>query len=269
MPGSDSLFAGSVPETYERLLVPLIFESCAEDVANRLQRVEPGDVLEIAAGTGVVTRAIARALPRARIVATDLNQPMLDRAVLRQPSGDRISWRQADAQALPFADATFDAVVCQFGVMFFPDKIKTYREALRVLRPGGCFLFNVWGALSENEFAYVVTEALADIFPDSPPDFLARVPYGYHNVQNICEQLAEAGFTRIDFETIQKTSRALSASDPAFAFCQGTPLRSDIEARDSSRLDGATQAVAKAIGRRFGYGPVEGRIQAHVLTAMR
>lgn len=269
MAGSDALFAGSVPEVYERLLVPLIFESYAEDLGNRLRPIEPKDILEIAAGTGVVTRAVARAVPHARIVATDLSQPMLDRAAVRQPADDRIAWRQADAQALPFGDGTFDVVVCQFGAMFFPDRTKAYREALRVLRPGGRLLFNVWDRLSENDFALVVTDALADVFPDSPPDFLARVPYGYYNVQNILEQLAEAGFTRIDFETVDKKSRAFTASDPAIAFCQGTPLRSDIEARDASRLDEATQAAAEAIGRRFGAGPVEGRIRAHVLTAAR
>ena len=269
MAGSDALFAGSVPEIYERTLVPLIFEPYAEDLAERLRIIEPRDILEIAAGTGAVTRAIAQALPHARIVATDLNQPMLDQAVVRQAADDRITWRQADAQALPFEEAMFDAVVCQFGVMFFPDKSKAYREALRVLRPGGCFLFNVWDRLIDNEFACVVTEALADVFPESPPDFLARVPHGYHDVQSIREQLAGAGFMRIDVETVQKKSRALTASDPAFAYCQGTPLRSDIEARDVSRLDDAAQAAADAIRRRFGAGPVEGRIQALVLTAAR
>src|SRR5947208_2456017 len=128
MAGRDTLFAGSVPETYERFLVPLIFESYAADLAERLRALEPADVLEIAAGTGVVTRAIARAHPRARIVATDLNQPMLDQAMARQSTGDRTTWRQADAEALPFDDATFDAVVCQFGAMFFPDRRKAYRE---------------------------------------------------------------------------------------------------------------------------------------------
>lgn len=172
MAGSDALFAGSVPEIYERYLVPLIFNSYATDLACRLTAVEACDVLELAAGTGVLTRAIAKAHPLARIVATDLNQPMLDQAMARQRVDDRVFWRQADAQALPFADETFDAVFCQFGVMFFPDKVGAYREVLRVLKPLGQFLFNVWDRISENEFALVVTDALATIFPDRPTDFL-------------------------------------------------------------------------------------------------
>jgi ubiquinone/menaquinone biosynthesis C-methylase UbiE len=152
MVASDKLFAGSVPEIYDRLLVPLIFESYALDLAGRLAEAGPRDVLETAAGTGVLTRALAARLPgEARIVATDLNQPMLDRATARQPSDGRIAWRQADALALPFPDEGFDAVACQFGAMFFPDKVRGYEEARRVLKPGGRFLFNVWDRISENE----------------------------------------------------------------------------------------------------------------------
>jgi SAM-dependent methyltransferase len=268
MAGSDALFAGSVPAIYERLLVPLIFESYAADLADRVSAGEPLDVLEIAAGTGVVTRAMARACPHARIVATDLNQPMLDQAMARQPAGGRTTWQQADAQALPFADKTFDAVVCQFGAMFFPDRVKAYREALRVLREGGCFLFNVWDHLRDNEFAWVVTEALAGVFPDSPPDFLARVPYSYCDVQTIGAELAAAGFGTTTADTIAKKSRAPTAKDAAIAFCQGTPLRGEIEARDASGVEEATDAAAGAIARRFGAGPVEARIQAHVLKAI-
>src|SRR5262249_42591898 len=166
---TDKLFAGSIPEIYDRLLVPLIFESYARELAAQVASVEPQDVLETAAGTGVLTRAIAARLPtQARIVATDLNQPMLDRAAQRQADDSRITWRQADALALPFEDQSFDVVACQFGAMFFPDKAQGYREACRVLKRGGHFFFNVWDRISENEFADVVTEALARIFPKDP-----------------------------------------------------------------------------------------------------
>jgi ubiquinone/menaquinone biosynthesis C-methylase UbiE len=169
MVATDKVFAGSIPQIYDRFLVPLIFESYALDLAGRLAETEPQDVLEMAAGTGVLTRAIAsRIAVRARIVATDLNQPMLDHAKGRMSRDDHIEWRQADAQDLPFADQSFDVVVCQFGVMFFPDKLQAYREARRVLKPGGHFLFNVWDQISENEFADVVTEALAVVFPHDP-----------------------------------------------------------------------------------------------------
>jgi len=166
MAATDKLFAGSIPEIYDQFLVPLIFKSYALDLAERLARAEPQRVLETAAGTGVLTRAIASRLPaHTSIVATDLNQPMLNHAEARQPHDRRISWQQADALALPFEDQGFDVVACQFGVMFFPDKVQGYREALRVLNPGGHFFFNVWDRISENQFADVVTEALATLFP--------------------------------------------------------------------------------------------------------
>lgn len=183
---TDRLFAGSIPEIYDRLLVPLIFESYARDLAERVAKVKPRDVLETAAGTGALTRTIASRLPaHARIVATDLNQPMLDHAAAKQPRDHRIMWQQADALALSFEDQRFDVVACQFGVMFFPDKVQGYREARRVLKPGGHLLFNVWDQIAENEFAGVVTQALAAVFPHDPPDFMARTPHGYFDVERI------------------------------------------------------------------------------------
>ena len=167
----DTVFAGSIPSLYDRYLGPLIFEPYAQDLANRLSALNAGRVLETAAGTGIVTRALMRSLPTSvSVVATDLNQPMLDHAA-EQVSSSRVSWQKADAQALPFPDGAFDAVVCQFGVMFFPDKQKAYREARRVLKPGGRFIFNVWDKIEHNEFADLVTTAVADMFPNDPRAF--------------------------------------------------------------------------------------------------
>jgi ubiquinone/menaquinone biosynthesis C-methylase UbiE len=270
MVATDKLFAGSIPEIYDRFLVPLIFESYARDLAARLAGVKPRDLLETAAGTGVLTRAIASRLAAdVRIVATDLNQPMLDHAAAKMNTEDRITWRQADALALPFGDQSFDAVVCQFGAMFFPDKVLGYKEARRVLKPGGHFIFNVWDRISENEFADVVTEALATVFPQDPPRFMARIPHGYHDVAKLREELAVAGFASISIETRGDISKAPSPRDPAIAYCQGTPLRNEIEARDPTGLEAATQACTEALARRFGNGPVEGRIRAHVISAVR
>jgi ubiquinone/menaquinone biosynthesis C-methylase UbiE len=265
---TDKLFAGSIPETYDRFLVPLIFESYARDLAERLARVEPREVLETAAGTGVLTRAMASRLPaQARIVATDLNQTMLDHAQKRSHDG-RITWRQADALALPFEDQSFDIVACQFGAMFFPDKLQGYREARRVLKRGGRFFFNVWDQISENEFADVVTQALATLFPQDPPRFMARIPHGYHDVKKIREELTAAGFKEISIATVEGKSRASSPREPAIAYCEGTPLRNEIDARDASRLADATKTAAEALERRFGTGPIEGRIRAHVIAAV-
>lgn len=270
MESTDRQFAGSIPELYDRFMVPLIFEPYARDLAERLAGAGSRDILEVAAGTGVVTRAMAARLPRqARIVATDLNQPMLDYAATRQSGDERITWQQANAEALPFEDGRFDAVVCQFGAMFFPDKPKAYREARRVLKPDGLFLFNMWDRIEDNEFAQVVTEAVGQLFPTDPPLFLARTPHGHHDVARIRDDLAAAGFTRIAVDTIEHRSRAAAPDGPAFAYCQGTPLRNEIEARDASRLAEATRVATTALARRFGSGAIDGRIKAHIVTARR
>jgi ubiquinone/menaquinone biosynthesis C-methylase UbiE len=269
MVASDKVFAGSIPELYDRFLVPLIFEPYARDLADLIAQAEPKTVLEIAAGTGVVTRAMAARLPaQARLTVTDLNQPMLDHAKARLPDA-RIEWKQADALALPFADESFEAVVCQFGAMFFPDKVQGYREARRVLKPGGRFFFNVWDRISENDFADVVAGALAAVFPDDPPRFMERTPHGYHDVEQIRRELDAAGFTDIAIEAVDHRSRAASPRDPAIAYCQGTPWRNEIEARDATRLEEATQRSAEAVAQRFGNGAVDGRIRAFVITAIR
>ena len=269
-PDADKVFTGSIPKLYETHLVPMIFEPYAADLANRLASRSLARVLEIAAGTGVVTRKLAAVLPESVfIVATDLNQPMLD---LASEVGTQrpVEWRQADAMQLPFPDATFDAVVCQFGVMFFPEKSKAFSEARRVLRPDGVFIFNAWDRIEDNEFADTVTRALESMFPDNPPRFMARTPHGYHDLAIIERDLAGGGFTapaRID--TVTARSRAASPRIPAIAICQGTPLRNEIEALDASRLGEATDVAEKAIARRFGNGAVDGKIQAHVVTIER
>ena len=268
MSATDKLFAGSIPEIYDTYLVPLIFEAYASDLARRVAEAAPVRVLETAAGTGVVTRALAPLLEKgARYVVSDLNQPMLERAASRQDADERIVWRQADALHLPFEQGSFDAVCCQFGVMFFPDQIAGYREALRILRPRGRFLFNVWDRIEDNDFAHVVTEAASAIFPRDPPRFLARTPHGYHDVELIHAELRKAGFSAIEIVTLQQTSDAQTARDPAIAYCQGTPLRNEIETRDPQGLQRVTDRAAEAIAKKHGEGPVSGKIQAHVIVA--
>ena len=265
---SDKVFAGSIPKLYDDGMVPLIFAGYAEDLAQKIASLSPTAVLETAAGTGVVTRALAPRLSAdARYVVTDLNQPMLDHAAAigtKRP----VDWRQADAMQLPFGDRMFDAVACQFGVMFFPDKAAAFAEARRVLRPGGVFLFNVWDRIEENEFADAVTGALARLFPEDPPRFLARTPHGYCDSATIRNNLANGGFTASpQISAVAARSRARSARDPAVAYCQGTPLRNEIEARDASLLELATDRATQAIASRHGEGPVAGKIQAHVIVA--
>lgn len=266
-PDSDKVFTGSIPRLYETYLVPLIFEPYAADLVNRLASRSLTRVLEIAAGTGVVTRNLASVLPEGvSIVATDLNQSMLDMASA-VGTKRHVEWRQADALQLPFPDGTFDAVVCQFGVMFFPERSKAFSEARRVLRSGGVFVFNVWDRIKANEFADTVTTALESLFPKDPPRFLARTPHGYYDRPTIERDLANGGFTASpEIGTVAARSRAESSRVPAVAYCQGTPLRNEIEARDASRLGEATDLAAEAIAQRFGRGAVDGKIQAHIVT---
>jgi len=266
----DATFAGSVPQLYEKYLVPLIFQPYAVDIADRVAARRPGRVLELAAGTGVVTRRLASLLPvTTRIVATDLNQPMLDQAAA-MGAARAVEWQRADAMQLPFADGAFDAVVCQFGVMFFPGKAAAFAEARRVLATGGVLLFNVWDRIEENEFADTVTRALESVFPADPPRFMARTPHGHHDQAAIARDLAAGGFDRsAAFATVSARSSADSARTVAIAYCQGTPLRGEIEARDAARLGEATDAAEAALVARFGAGAVDGKIQAHVVTVER
>ncbi|MFT0737146.1 class I SAM-dependent methyltransferase [Ralstonia wenshanensis] len=261
--GTDQVFSGSIPELYDTLLVPLIFEPYAVDMAARAAACQPKRVLEVAAGTGAVTRALARALPATtEIVATDLNPPMLDRAAA--VGTDRpVTWQQADAQQLPFADGSFDLVICQFGAMFFPDRPRAFAEARRVLTPGGKLLLSVWGRIEDNDFANVVTKALVQRFPENPPMFLARTPHGHYDPAPIQADARAGGFTAdVMYDVVAARSRAETARGVAIAYCQGTPVRGELEAFGPDALTDATEVCTDALTAQFGAGPVEGKIQA-------
>jgi SAM-dependent methyltransferase len=267
MANTDAAFVGSVPELYTRYMGPMFFEPYAADMASRLRDTTCGRLLETACGTGIVTRALAAALPgTVAITATDLNEPMLDFAK-SQPGGERVHWLQADAQNLPFPDQTFDAVVCQFGVMFFPDKPRAYREAFRLLKPGGRFLFNAWDRIETNDLSFVVHKAVMKIYPDDPPMFMERTPMGYHDTGRIRTDLAGAGFTGITVDTRKMPCRTPSARHPALGLIQGSPLGAEVAAREPSGLDKAVEAATKAVTERFGPGPIEASMQAHIVTA--
>ncbi|HEX2134810.1 MAG TPA: methyltransferase domain-containing protein [Microvirga sp.] len=262
---SDKVFAGPVPRLYERHLGPILFQPFADAVA---ERVGENDrmILETAAGTGIVTRAVAAAAPQSAIVATDLNQAMLDVAAERTSAGG-VQWQQADAQALPFAAGSFDLVVCGFGVMFMPDKQAALGEARRVLRPGGRFIFTVWDRIEANPLMHIAEETVARLFPQDPPRFLSRTPCGYHDRTRIERDLREASFTSVAIEDLRRDSEVASASQPAIGLCQGSPLRGEIEARDPDGLASATGAVAAALEERFGRGPFRASLQALLVAA--
>jgi ubiquinone/menaquinone biosynthesis C-methylase UbiE len=261
MSATDAAFAGSIPALYDLYMGPLLFEPHARDIAARAAALGPRRILETAAGTGIVTEALARALPQAEIVATDLNQAMLDVAAGRVRSANVI-FQQADAQALPFADAGFDLVLSQFGVMFFPDRVAAYREVRRVLKPGGRFLFNVWDRIENNPVTATVGAAIAARFPEHAESFYRRVPFGYHDKARIEADLREAGFTDVAAETVALVSR-VGARDAAIGLVQGTPLRAEIEAQGVD-LDEATDAAAAALESFDGK---EAPMSAHVISA--
>ena len=263
---TDQAFAGSIPAIYDRYLGPLLFEPYAEDLATRVAALNPRTILETAAGTGIVTEAIARKLPDARITVTDLNAAMLEIAKTRV-SGDNIRFEPVDATSLPFRDGDFDAVVCQFGVMFFPDRLVAYREARRVLAPGGSFLFNAWCRLDDNPLALIVHDVVGSELAADPPQFLKRTPYGHGSADEIERDLTAAGFEDFEIERVEFPSCAPSPDYPAKGFAMGSPLRLEIEQRAPERLDEIAERVTRATVERFGDGPLESTMAALVVTA--
>jgi SAM-dependent methyltransferase len=202
------------------------------------------------------------------IVATDLSTEMIDYAAKRN-SRQNVTFRQADAQALPFEDSSFEAMACQFGMMFFPNKPQAYREACRVLKRGGRFVFSVWDRIEENELPHTQSQALAQLFPGDPPSFVRRVVFGYNDAHDIERALRDAGFARSAVAVLSKHVKCPSARDYAIGSCHGGPARAEIEVRDSGRLDRATDAVTASLEKRFGSGPITAKSQALVFTAWR
>lgn len=264
MTETRSPFEHSTPELYDRYMGPLLFEPYAKVVAERAALLQPDRILETAAGTGIVTRALHVAVPQAHIVATDVNPGMLALAAQRLGSVT-VSFQRADAQDLPFDDESFDLVVCQFGVMFFPDKVRAHEQARRVLRSSGHYLLVSFDRLDRNPVPHAAGTAVAALFPDDPPAYMERGPFSYADPALIERDLLGAGFTRIQLETVDLTTR-VSARHAAQGLVLGSPFRSEIERRDSSALDRALDAVTAALARWDGN---DAPMSAHVVTAGR
>jgi ubiquinone/menaquinone biosynthesis C-methylase UbiE len=260
-------FVGSIPTAYDRYLGPLLFQPYAEDLAARFQVEENSSVLELACGTGILTRVLRTGLASTvKLTATDLNEPMFRRAASKFGEDEPVQWLQADACSLPFSDRMFDAVVCQFGIMFVPDKALAAREAHRVLKPGGLFLFNVWDAMKYNPLGQITHETIASYFDKDPPAFY-QVPFGYHNQDEIKRVLEETGFREIRTEVVAKVGVASRAEDAATGLVQGNPVAVAIVDRDPSLLPVITKAVAQAIGNRYGKTDVRAPMRAIVVQA--
>jgi SAM-dependent methyltransferase len=263
---ADASWVESMPEVYDRCLGPAVFAPLAGDLATRAQMYAGGSrrVLELAAGTGILTAGLVEALPEAEITATDLNPAMITYAAALVPGA---SWRVADAMDLDFADDSFDLVACQCGVMFFPDKVTAYREVRRVLAPGGLFLFNAWDTLDTHDVEAALTDALAEVLPDDTPDFVARVPHGYADPDRIRADLQAAGLRFAGLVRNVLVGRSPSAATLAEGYCLGTPLRFELQERGD--LADLVPRVASAMTRRLGEGPVEGRLAEHVVRAVK
>ncbi len=265
MPESNTAFTGSIPELYDGHLGPVLFEPYARDLGRRLSLREGMRILELACGTGIVTRHLLDRLPTgARLTATDLNEGMLAHARIRVAASPFLEWRQADASALPFPDRSFDLVVCQFGVMFFPDKPQAAAEVRRVLAPGGMFVFNVWDSLDTNPMGRISHETIARLFPDDPPDFY-QIPFGFHRHEELRALLSGAGFRDVALEVVAFDIQCPDAHHAAIGFVEGNPVSLAIKER-GQETGPVVEAVAQALTRELGDKPMRARMQAIVVS---
>ena len=269
MPTQNAAFVGSIPENYDRYLGPVLFDPYAVDLVSRLNVTPDASVLELACGTGILTRRLRDRLgSEARLIATDLNDAMLSYAARKFKPEDGIEWKQADAADLPFADQSFDAVVCQFGLMFVPDKEKALSETYRVLKPGGAFLFNVWDAIEYNELPHLAHAIIADFFDDNPPDFY-EVPFSFHDVETIQSFLSATGFSEMEFYLLRLEAESPSAEEAARGLVHGNPVINALRERRESRIPEIEAALAAAVAAQCGDDPVRARMQALICSATR
>lgn len=269
MSSTNAAFVGSIPENYDRYLGPILFEPYAAALVEQLHLPANASVLELACGTGIVTRRLRDRLdPAAKIVATDLNEAMLACAARKFTDQDQVEWKQADATNLPFADCSFDAVVCQFGLMFFPDKHQAVREAYRVLKPGGVFVFNVWDAIELNDLPNLAHTIISDFFDDNPPDFY-EIPFSFHDPETIKALLTEAGFKQVQTALVPFAAIGQSAHETMKGLVHGNPVINAIRERDESRLPEIEATIEAAIKAQFGDRPVRAQMQALACSAVR
>ncbi len=266
MADQDAHFVGSIPELYDRHMGPTLFEPYAVDLA---QRLPPSAmrVLEIAAGTGRVTRHLLAALPAAgELVVTDLNEPMLELARKRVGNDPRVRFQLADMQARPFPDASVNAVVCQFGLMFAPDKQKALREMKRVLAPGGILLLSVWDDIAANPASKMLHELAAETFRNDPPGFVINTPFSMPEAHELERLATEAGLLGVRVETVPKTGVAESAAHLAHGFVRRNPLWHALTQRGAN-AEAFERTLAARLAHAYGDAPCKSAMSAHVLTA--
>lgn len=265
----DAAFVGSVPENYDRYLGPLLFREYAEAMAARLQPAPGMRTLETACGTGIVTeQLLARLAGQGNLVASDLNEPMLAYAAAKLSGAEAVAWKEADATNLPFEDRSFDAVVCQFGLMFFPDKLAGVREAFRVLKPGGQFFVSVWDRLDDNPVQRITHDTVATFFPSDPPQFYT-IPSSLHDVAVVRGFLESAGFEDIHWERLDAAGISPSAAEAARGLIEGNPIYLAIMERRASALQDIEAAVAAKLAAALGDRPLRCPLKAIFFTGRR
>ncbi len=271
MSQKHSQFTGSIPEIYDTCLGPLLFEFSAKDLAARIKDHIPphGKILEVACGTGIATHHFRKTSPEtAVILATDLNGAMIEHARKKQGHLQGVTFEIADALSLPFEDREFDLVLCQFGLMFFPDKLKAVNEMSRVLKPGGLLAFNVWDSFEQNRCVAIAHETISGFFDDEPPKFL-KTPFGFYDIDPIKILLEQAGLTNIEFDTVSETIEGLEPDSIAKGLVEGNPGILEINERANATANEVTKAVAQAIEAEFGPSPLKIPLQAIVFKAVK
>ncbi|MEO8085572.1 MAG: methyltransferase domain-containing protein, partial [Bacteroidota bacterium] len=260
-------FGGTIPKIYDEVLGPVYFEPYAIDIADRVAALKPATILETACGTGRVTMHLNSAIPNAQITATDINPDMF--AIAQQKlKGSSVEFKQADATALPFPDNSFDCVVAQFGIMFYPDKVKGIAEALRVLKPGGTYIFNVWGKIEDNGMSQTGRQIVSEFFENDPPAFY-NIPYSMHNVEDVLDIIKKGGFTDVQHEVLTKESIADSAEFMSAGLVEGNPIANAVRERDPAAVEILKAKVFETLVKRFGDHPCKTSMRAIVFTAKK
>jgi ubiquinone/menaquinone biosynthesis C-methylase UbiE len=253
---------------YERYLGPYIFEPYAEDIVSRIPSTDIHTALEVACGTGRVTGKLRKALPGGcRLVASDLNPDMIAEAQKHIPDNE-IEWLAADAQSLPFVDNYFDLLVCQFGLMFVPNKPLAVSEAFRVLKPGGTLLLSTWDKLENNPAMFLAHQTVASFFPADPPMFF-HVPFSLFDMGMLESLCKDAGFSNIATNLVKKTGMSPSAGETVTGMIDGSAVANAINERDATIMPVIKQTLETALAKAFGNAPMASPLQAWVLTAQK
>lgn len=263
-----STFVGDIPHNYEKFLGPMIFAEYAKDLAKRIRAPKEGIILEIASGTGLASRQIRNIISqKTKIIVTDLSEDMLDISRGKFRDSENIEFKVADALDLPFQNGAFDAIACQFSLMFFPDKLTALQEIARTLKPGGRFYFNIWDSLEFNHLIQTVNETIIKCFPGNHPRFF-DIPYGYYEIDQIKRLLFLSGFSDVDISILPRLSTADKARDVALGYILGTPVISEIESLNSKPIPKVLEAVEKSISQKFGNRSITAKMQAIVFSAL-